>query len=105
MGPVSNLLEMLPGGAKLSQQLPAGTEEEQLKKIEAMVLSMTPQERQNPQIIDGSRRRRIAKGSGCKTQDVNQLLNQFQQMRKLMKMGMGGKLKMSKNMMKMFGGG
>jgi signal recognition particle subunit SRP54 len=103
MGPVSNLLEMLPGGAKLSRQLPAGTEEEQLKKIEAMVLSMTPDERRNPNIIDGSRRRRIAKGSGCRTQDVNQLLNQFQQMRKLMKMGMGGKLKMSKNMMKMFG--
>jgi signal recognition particle subunit SRP54 len=105
MGPVSNLLEMLPGGAKLSRQLPAGTEEEQLKKIEAMVLSMTPDERRNPNIIDGSRRRRIAKGSGCRTQDVNQLLNQFQQMRKLMKMGMGGKLKMSKNMMKMFGQG
>jgi signal recognition particle subunit SRP54 len=103
MGPVSNLLEMLPGGAKLSRQLPAGMEEEQLKKIEAMVLSMTPEERRNPNIIDGSRRRRIAKGSGCRTQDVNQLLNQFQQMRKLMKMGIGGKLKMSKNMMGMFG--
>jgi signal recognition particle subunit SRP54 len=64
---------------------------------------MTPEERHNPQIIDGSRRRRIARGSGFRTQDVNQLLNQFQQMRKLMKMGIGGKLKMSKNMMGMFG--
>jgi signal recognition particle subunit SRP54 len=105
MGPVSNLLEMLPGASKLARQLPAGTEEQQLKKIEAMIFSMTPEERQNPNLIDGSRKRRIAKGSGCKTQDVNQLLNQFQQMRKLMKMGMGGKLKMSKNMMKMFGQG
>jgi signal recognition particle subunit SRP54 len=103
MGPVSNLLEMLPGASKLARQLPAGMEEEQLKKIEAMIFSMTSDERQNPQIIDGSRRRRIVKGSGCRTQDVNQLLNQFRQMQKLMKMGMGGKLKMSKNMMKMFG--
>jgi len=105
MGPVSNLLEMLPGASKLARQLPAGTEEQQLKKIEAMIFSMTPEERHNPNLIDGSRRRRIARGSGCKTQDVNQLLNQFRQMQKLMKMGMGGKLKMSKNMMKMFGQG
>ena len=105
MGPVSNLLEMLPGASKLARQLPAGMEEEQLKKIEAMIFSMTPEERRNPNIIDGSRRRRIAKGSGCRTQDVNQLLNQFRQMQKLMKMGIGGKLKMSKNMMKMFGQG
>jgi signal recognition particle subunit SRP54 len=105
MGPVSNLLEMLPGASKLARQLPAGMEEEQLKKIEAMIFSMTPEERRNPNLIDGSRRRRIAKGSGCRTQDVNQLLNQFRQMQKLMKMGMGGKLKMSKNMMKMFGQG
>ena len=103
MGPVSNLLEMLPGASKLARQLPAGMEEEQLKKIEAMIFSMTPEERRNPNIIDGSRRRRIARGSGCRTQDVNQLLNQFRQMQKLMKMGIGGKLKMSKNMMKMFG--
>ncbi len=105
MGPVSNLLEMLPGASKLARQLPAGMEEEQLKKIEAMIFSMTPEERRNPNLIDGSRRRRIAKGSGCRTQDVNQLLNQFRQMQKLMKMGIGGKLKMSKNMMKMFGQG
>lgn len=103
MGPVSNLLEMLPGASKLARQMPAGMEEEHLRKIEAMIFSMTPEERQNPHIIDGSRRRRIARGSGVRTQDVNQLLNQFQQMRKLMKMGMGGKLKMSKNVMKMFG--
>jgi len=103
MGPVSNLLEMLPGASKLARQLPAGTEEQQLKKIEAMIFSMTPEERHNPNLIDGSRRRRIARGSGVKTQDVNRLLNQFRQMQKLMKMGIGGKMKMSKNMMKMFG--
>ncbi|HUT97110.1 MAG TPA: signal recognition particle protein [Dehalococcoidales bacterium] len=103
MGPVSNLLEMLPGASKLARQLPAGMEEQQLKKIEAMIFSMTPEERHNPTIIGGSRRRRIARGSGVKTQDVNQLLNQFRQMQKLMKMGIGGKLKMTKNMTNMFG--
>ncbi len=103
MGPVSNLLEMLPGASKLARQLPAGTEEQQLKKIEAMIFSMTLEERRNPNIIDGSRRRRIARGSGVKPQDINQLLNQFRQMQKLMKMGVGGKMKMPKNMTQMFG--
>ena len=94
---------MLPGASKLARQLPEGMEEKQLKKIEAMIFSMTPEERHNPTIIGGSRRRRIARGSGVKTQDVNQPLNQFRQMQKLMKMGIGGKLKMSKNMTQMFG--
>ena len=92
MGPVAQLMEMLPGVSQLSRQLPAGMEEKQLKKVEAMILSMTPEERHNPSIIDGSRRRRIARGSGVKPQDVNQLLNQFRQLQKLMKMGIGGKL-------------
>jgi signal recognition particle subunit SRP54 len=61
---------------------------------------MTREERQNPSLIGGSRRKRIAAGSGTKTSDVNQLLNQFQQMQKLMKMGMRGKL--PKNIMGMF---
>ena len=101
MGPVSNLLEMLPGASKLARQLPDGMEEQQLKKIEAMIFSMTPDERRNPNMIDGSRRRRIARGSGVKPQDINQLLNQFRQMQKLMKMGIGGKL--PKNLKGMFG--
>jgi len=92
MGPVDQLVEMLPGVSQLARQLPAGMEEKQLKKVEAMILSMTPEERRNPNIIDGSRRRRIARGSGVKTQDINQLLNQFRQMQKLMKMGISGKL-------------
>ncbi len=61
---------------------------------------MTPEERHNPVIIDGSRRSRIARGSGAKPQDINQLLNQFRQMQKLMKMGIGGKL--PRNLMGMF---
>jgi signal recognition particle subunit SRP54 len=100
MGPVAQLVEMLPGLPQLTKQLPEGTEEKQLKKIEAIILSMTQGERRNPGIIGGSRRRRIARGSGTETQDVNQLLNQFQQMQKLMKMGAQGKL--PKNIMGMF---
>jgi signal recognition particle subunit SRP54 len=92
MGPIDQLVEMLPGASQMARQLPAGVEEKQLEKVEAMILSMTPEERRKPDIIDGSRRRRIARGSGVKPQDINQLLNQFRQMQKLMKMGIGGKL-------------
>jgi signal recognition particle subunit SRP54 len=101
MGPLDQLVEMLPGASQLARQLPAGMEEKQLKKVEAMILSMTPEERRNPESIDGSRRRRIARGSGVKPQDINQLLNQFHQMQKLMKMGIGGKL--PRNLRGMFG--
>jgi len=101
MGPVAQLVEMLPGVSPLARRLPAGMEEKQLKKVEAMILSMTPEERRNPSIIDGSRRRRIARGSGVTPQDINQLLNQFRQMQKLMKMGISGKL--PPNLRGMFG--
>jgi len=101
MGPVAQLVDMLPGASQLAKRLPAGMEEKQLKKVEAMILSMTPEERHNPNIIDGSRRRRVARGSGVTPQDVNQLLNQFRQMQKLMKMGIGGKL--PPNLRGMFG--
>jgi len=67
-------------------------EERQLQKIEAIILSMTPEERSNPRIIGGSRRRRIAKGSGTTPQDVNQLLNRFQQVQKVTKLISKGKL-------------
>ncbi|MFQ5996280.1 MAG: signal recognition particle protein [Dehalococcoidales bacterium] len=100
MGPVAQLVEMLPGVSQLTSRLPEGTEEKQLKKVEAIILSMTPEERRNPNIIGGSRRRRIARGSGVKPQDINQLLNQFHQMQKLMKMGVKGKL--PRNLMGMF---
>ncbi|HEX77623.1 MAG TPA: signal recognition particle protein [Dehalococcoidia bacterium] len=90
MGPLSQLMEMMPGLSGLGRRLPAGTEEKDLKKMEAIIRSMTPRERRHPEIIDGSRRRRIARGSGTTPQDINQLLNQFRQVQKLVKQ-MGGR--------------
>jgi signal recognition particle subunit SRP54 len=89
MGPLSQVLGMIPGMSKL----PIGDDQvdRQLPKIEAMIRSMTPQERNNPQLINGSRRRRIASGSGTSIQDVNQLLKQFEGVRKMMKSMTGGK--------------
>jgi signal recognition particle subunit SRP54 len=83
MGPVSQLLEMIPGASRLPQ---AGEIDERgLVRIEAIINSMTREERQRPHIINGSRRRRIAQGSGTTVQDVNRLLKQFGEMQKLMK--------------------
>jgi signal recognition particle subunit SRP54 len=84
MGPLEGLLKMVPGvNAKMLKQ--AKVDPKQLKHIEAIVLSMTPKERQRPDIINGSRRLRIAKGSGRTVQEVNRLLTQFKQMQKMMK--------------------
>jgi len=101
MGSLAQLVEMIPGLSRVAGQMADGAAEEQLKRVEAVILSMTLEERKNPDIIDGSRRRRIARGSGLTPQDVNQVLNRFRQTRKLMKMGMGGKL--PRNLMGMFG--
>jgi signal recognition particle subunit SRP54 len=102
MGSLGQLVSMIPGLSKVANKIDEDQQEKQLKKVEAIILSMTPVERHNPNIIDGSRRRRIAAGSGTQTQDINQLLNQFRQMQKLMKMGMRGKL--NPNMLKNLGG-
>ena len=95
MGSISQIMDMIPGMSKMTKQLPtdAALDDNQLKKVEAIVLSMTPLERQNPEVIDGSRRRRIARGSGTTPQDVNQLLNQFKQMQKMMKQMSSGKMR------------
>ena len=96
MGPLSQVLEMIPGlGAARRQLAAAEIDESQLKKVEAIIHSMTPQERHNPQVIDGSRRRRIARGSGTAPQDVNQLLNQWRQAKKLME-SMSGRRDMAR---------
>ncbi len=98
MGPLENVLGMLPGMGKMSA-LPV--DEKQMRRTEAIVLSMTPKERKHPEIIKASRRKRIAKGSGTSITQVNQLLKQFAMMRKMM----GSKGKMKKMMQQMGGGG
>jgi len=91
MGPIGQLVDMIPGLSSLGRRLPEGMDEKQVKRVEAIVYSMTLQERKHPEIIDGSRKRRIAQGSGTSPQDVNQLLNQFRQAQKLMKQLESGK--------------
>ena len=84
MGPLKQVLGLLPGvNAKALAAVPA--DDKRLKHVEAIVLSMTPAERADPSMLNGSRRQRIAKGAGRAVQDVNRLLEQFQQMRKLLK--------------------
>lgn len=84
MGPLDQLIGMIPG-MKMKGAVPADIGEQELVKIEAIIRSMTLEERRFPNIIDGSRRRRIATGSGTSVQDINRLLNRFQQMKKMMK--------------------
>ncbi|GAC1479516.1 MAG: signal recognition particle protein [Gemmatimonadaceae bacterium] len=90
LGPMENLLKMLPGvNAKMLKQ--AKVDPKRMKHLEAMVLSMTPEERKNPAIFNGSRRLRVARGSGRPISDVNKLLDQFRDMQKMMrKMTQGG---------------
>ncbi len=92
LGPLSQLLEMIPGMNRLAKQLPAEVTDKQMKRIEAIIYSMTPEERRNPRIINSSRKRRIARGSGTTVQEVNQLLRQFRQMQQLMKQLRKGRL-------------
>lgn len=86
MGPISGLLDMIPGLGSMKQQIDPHEAEASMKQIEAIIQSMTPAERQRPDIIGGGRKRRIARGSGTTVQDVNQLLRQFREMQKMMKM-------------------
>ena len=97
MGPLGDLLKMIPGMGGLAKQLPEGPEaERELKRIEAIISSMTRAERAEPTLINGSRRKRIAAGSGTKVSDVNSLLKQFAEMQKVMKqmgsLAKGGRL-------------
>jgi signal recognition particle subunit SRP54 len=84
MGPLQNLIGMLPGIPKELKK--AEIDDREIARIEAIIHSMTPQERREPQIINGSRRLRIANGSGSTTTEVNQLLKQFKDVQKMMKM-------------------
>lgn len=88
MGSLAGILEMIPGMAARLKDVQ--TDEGALRRTEAIILSMTPEERRNPKVLNGSRRRRIAQGSGTRVQDVNRLVQQYQQMRQLLKSLKGG---------------
>jgi signal recognition particle subunit SRP54 len=96
LGPLTSVLAMVPGLNQMAKQVPEAEAERELTKIEAIISSMTTAERADPSIISGSRRKRIARGSGTTVQDVNQLLKQFVEMQKLMRqmgtMAKGGRV-------------
>lgn len=85
MGPLTQVLEMIPGMGQALGQIKQEDVDRQLRTVEAIISSMTPHERERPKVLNASRRKRIAAGSGTSVQDVNQLLNQFQQMQRMMK--------------------
>ena len=101
MGSLSSIMDMIPGMGQLSKKMPSGDlDGGRIERIEAIIRSMTREERQRPEILNGSRRRRISKGSGTTPADVNQLLNQFKQTQKMMKQMSKSRNPMA--MMKMF---
>ncbi|MEX3516172.1 signal recognition particle protein [Corynebacterium camporealensis] len=100
MGPIGNLLKMMPGGKQMND-MAAMVDEKQLDRIQAIIRGMTPAERENPKILNASRRKRIANGSGVTVSDVNQLIERFNEAKKMMskmagQFGMGGGRKATK---------
>ena len=93
LGPLENLLKLVPGASKMGLNN-IKIDPKQMAHIEAIVLSMTPKERRNPDIIKASRKTRIAAGSGTSVQEVNKLLQQFEQMKKMMKQMSNGNMKL-----------
>jgi len=94
MGPLQKIVEMMPGLPGIGKINADELDEKEVAHVEAIILSMTPDERRNPKVIDGKRKRRIARGAGMTTADVNEVLNQFQMVRKMVrtvKTGRGGK--------------
>ena len=100
IGSIDDLMGMIPGAASLKAKIDMGVMEAELKRVEAMIFSMTKKERANPDLIDGNRRKRIAQGSGTSVQQVNQLLRQFDQARRMMKTAL--KTKGSRSLRSMF---
>jgi signal recognition particle subunit SRP54 len=93
IGPLNQILDMVPGMGKQIQDVSPEDMDRQMKRVEAIILSMTPEERHSPRILDGSRKKRIARGSGTTVQEVNALLNQYRLMQQMMKQlgkGKGG---------------
>ena len=106
LGPIGMLMEMIPGMNQMAKDVDLSMADSELKRIEAIIYSMTPEERRNPKILKASRKRRIAAGSGTTVQDVNALLKQFQEMQRMMKQmqsGRGGRGGLG-NLTKMLGG-
>lgn len=98
MGPLKNLLEMIPGMSQMKQLKEAEIDEREILRVEAIIQSMTVKERRNPSIINASRKKRIARGSGTEVQQVNRLLKQFEESKKMMKQfsNMGKSMKKGK---------
>jgi signal recognition particle subunit SRP54 len=97
MGPLESILGMIPGLGDLKQAVQNKPDEKQMGRVEAIICSMTPEERRNDRIINGSRRKRIASGSGTSVEEVNRLLKQFTEMKKVLQMiGSGGMPKLPK---------
>ena len=104
MGSITKLLGMMPGvDRKMLDKVDEADSERRMKRTEAIIQSMTRYERENPKVIAASRKVRIAKGSGTRVQDVNELLKQFEQMNKMMKQFSGGKQARMLKKMKKFG--
>jgi signal recognition particle subunit SRP54 len=100
MGSISDLIKMIPGVSKNKQLSKLDVDERELVRIEAIINSMTPMERRNHNIVNGSRRKRIAKGSGTTVQDVNKLLKNYSQVLKMMKkFNKGGMRGLTRNLM------
>jgi signal recognition particle subunit SRP54 len=100
LGPLENLVKMLPGGAEAIKGADLSKQEREFRRMEAMICAMTPEERRNPQILNASRRRRIAAGSGVTVAELNTMLNKFAQMQQMMK-----KMGKFQKMMARMGGG
>jgi signal recognition particle subunit SRP54 len=102
MGPLENLMGLIPGMGGMKQLAENKPDEKQMRRVEAIISSMTPAERQNDGLINGSRRKRIASGSGTSVEEVNRLLKQFGEMRRVLQMiGQGGMSGMAKGMANM----
>ncbi len=98
LGPLSQILELMPKAGPLKGLDASSVDEGQLKKVEAMINSMTPEERRKPILLKASRKKRVARGSGTRVQDINRLLKQYQAMRKMMKGAKGKWLRRSMGM-------
>ena len=92
MGPLSQIMDMIPGMRGVTKDLSPDVTDTQMRRIEAIISSMTLEERRRPETMNASRKRRVARGSGTEVQDVNELLSQFKQIKRMMKqMSEGGK--------------